>query len=323
MALTPELATTYDERTHLSTYRIGFSTFASLVAVAVPPILVSLVSGSQDLISSRPVAWLVMGLVFAVITSLSYLVMTMLVKEPRRSAQVLEPSPFISEYRSAFTIYGFSAIFVLFVVITIGIMVLNSILPFFLESALHFGANEQTLILGLLFGVAILAFPLWNVLASRLGKRGSLMLGLLLLALAVLLLVAFSAPGQLSFVLLSMIVIAGFGLSAVMLFPWAMLPDVVEFDENKTGKRREGLVYALFTFGQKMAGSIGVFANAIVTSVFAYQQGVLEQAPETVRAITFMAGPVAALIFLGAIGLTWRFPITRAKHEAVKKHLSV
>src|SRR5690606_1759134 len=40
MALTPELARDYDERTALSSYRIAFGTFASLVAVALPPLLV-------------------------------------------------------------------------------------------------------------------------------------------------------------------------------------------------------------------------------------------------------------------------------------------
>ena len=51
-----------------------------------------------------------------------------------------------------------------------------------------------------------------------------------------------------------------------MMLPWAMLPDVVEFDALAHGERREGLLYALFTFGQKAAGSLGVFANALVAA---------------------------------------------------------
>ena len=100
-----------------------------------------------------------------------------------------------------------------------------------------------------------------------------------------------------------------------------MLPDVVEFDELANEQRREGLVYALFTFGQKLAGSVGVFSNAIVAAVFGYQQGVVEQSATTVRALQMMAGPVSAGIFLLAIWFVFRFPITKASHEEVQQTL--
>ena len=126
--------------------------------------------------------------------------------------------------------------------------------------------------------------------------------------------------GRLSPQLALLILVAGFGLSAVMLFPWAMLPDVVEFDELQHGLRREGLVYALFTFGQKLAGSAGVFAGAIVASVFGYQQGA-EQAPETVRGVALATGPLAAAVFACALALALRFPITRRSHAAARARL--
>ena len=159
-----------------------------------------------------------------------------------------------------------------------------------------------------------MVFPLWNLVAARLGKKPALIIGILLLAGSLLMLVGFTTPGSISIYLMVMITLAGVGLSAVLLFPWAMLPDVVEFDELNTGRRREGLVYALFTFGQKIAGSIGVFSNAMVVSVFGYQQGVIEQSANTVSAIRWMAGPVAALVFLISIFFVLRFPITKAKH---------
>jgi glycoside/pentoside/hexuronide:cation symporter, GPH family len=317
MALIPELAESYDERTSLSSYRAAFGIFASLVAFAVPPVIVGLFGPS-----SHSSGWLLMGGIFGVMTSVSYLIMTATVKEPKRVEASAPTSSFINEYLSAFKIYGFSQIFVLFIVITIGLIIVNSILPFFLESSLRITGVDQSIVLGTLFIVAILVFPLWNLAASRFGKRTALIVGLIILALSLILLVQFSVPGSLSVYLMLMTALAGVGLSAVMLFPWAMLPDVVEFDEASSGRRREGLVYALFTFGQKIASSIGVFSNAIVASVFGYKQGVLEQAPTTVNAIKWMTGPIAALVFLIAIGFVLVFPITKARHEAVRAKLS-
>jgi glycoside/pentoside/hexuronide:cation symporter, GPH family len=322
MALIPELAEDYDERTSLSSYRAAFGTFASLLAVAVPPVIVGMVYPGVELAQTFSQGWLIMGAIFGLVTAASYLLMVIGVKEPRRVQASIENPDFLSEFRSAFKIFGFRQIFVLFIVITIGMMIVNSILPFFLESYLRITGTNQSVVLGTLFLVAIVVFPLWNTVAARLGKKTALILGLILLAGSLLLLVGFTAPGKISIYLMLMTALAGVGLSAVLLFPWAMLPDVVEFDQLHTGRRREGLVYALFTFGQKIAGSIGVFTNAIVASVFGYQQGALEQSATTILALRWMAGPVAALIFLLSIVFVWRFPITRAAHEEARLKLN-
>lgn len=322
MALTPEIASTYDERTSLTSFRMGFGTFASMLAFSLPPLIILAFSQSEALASSQPLGWLMMGSVFGLITAAAYFTMVVVVKEPEHHATVSrQDGSLLSEYRSAFTIYGFKEVFSLFVILTVGIMVLNSILPFYLESGLLLRAEAQPLVLGTLFGVAILAFPFWNLVAARLGKRTSLILGLLILSSSVLLLTLLSPPGRVSAFLMLMSALAGVGFSAVMLFPWAMLPDVVEFDELASKARREGLVYALFTFGQKLAGSLGVFSNALVAALFGYQQGVVVQDASTVRALQMMAGPVAAGIFLLAIMFVVRFPITKAKHEEARRAL--
>lgn len=326
MALIPEIAESYDERTAISSYRSAFGTFASLLAFAVPPLIILAVSpGAKtppELKTSGPLGWLVMGIIFGVITSTSYLIMAWSTKEPKRR-EVSSPSgSFISEYISAFKIYGFPQVFILFTVITIGLIITNSILPFYLESVVKIPGNKQPLVLGTFFIVSILAFPLWTTFASRLGKRTALITGLVIYALSLLIIVQFTPPGGISTLLMVMIVIAGAGASAVFLFPWAMLPDVVEFDQAHSGRRREGLVYALFTFGQKIASSIGVFSNAIVVAVFGYQQGSTEQTPATIAAIKWMNGPVTALVFAVAILCVLAFPITKAKHEEVRTKLA-
>ena len=321
MALTPELAPDYDERTSLSSYRAAFATFASLLAVAVPPLIVLAVAGGGDLASSSPLGWLALGGTFGLLTALPYLIMVATVPEPKRSVPAPGSSGPLREMRSAFGVHGFPSVFALFVAITVGVMVVSSMLPFYLESALRLPAERQPLVLGLLFGTAIVAFPLWTWVSERLGKRSALVLSLLLLAGFTLTLV-WGSPGRGLGFLLTMAALAGASLSAVLLLPLAMLPDVVEFDELSGGRRREGLFYALFTFGQKSAGSLGVFANALAAALFGYRQGVVEQAPATVAAIEAMVGPVAAGVFVLAAVLAWRYPITRASHARARAELA-
>jgi len=45
---------------------------------------------------------------------------------------------------------------------------------------------------------------------------------------------------------------AGIGVATGILIPWSMLPDVIDLDELRTGKRREGDLYSLFLLFQKV-----------------------------------------------------------------------
>jgi GPH family glycoside/pentoside/hexuronide:cation symporter len=331
MALTPELAPDYDARTALTAWRVGFGVVASMLAVAVPPILVLAVAGGGDLAAAGPEGWRAVGIAFGLVAAAAYLTTAAVVPEPRRAppgeASHDRARPGAAGGRrdgwaSAFRAPGYAAVWTLFLVVTIGIMLLNSMLPFYLESALRLPGEAQTLVLGTLFGVAVLAFPAWGRASAAWGKRAALTVGLLVLAGAVLALVAFAPVGAVSLPLLALTALAGVGLAAVMMLPWAMLPDVVEFDALAVGRRREGLLYALFTFGQKAAGSIGVFANALAAAAFGYVQGSAVQSEATVAGLRLMTGPVAAGVFVVAAALVWTYPITRARHEAARAELA-
>lgn len=318
MALTPALAPGYDERTALTGWRIGFGVVASMLAVATPPMIILGVVGGSELAAASVAGWRVFALIFAAIAILAYLTTATFVREPSYTAAPTGPR---APWWSAFQATGYTSVWVLFLLVTLGLMTLNSMLPFFLESALSLPGEAQTLVLGTIFGVAIVSFPAWGMVSRWLGKRGALTVGLLLLMAAVLALVYLSPPGVITPTLLLFSVLAGIGLASVMMLPWAMLPDVVEFDAWRSGERREGLLYALFTFGQKAAGSLGVFANAIAATVFGYVQGQALQSPETVFGIQLMTGPVSAAIFGIAALWVWTFPITRNRHRAMQEAL--
>ena len=314
MALTPELAPGYEARTALSSYRIGFGTLASLIAAAAPPLLVASINDFVGRSETDQLGWTYMGVTFGAVMSASYLLMALSVREPRASLnpQTSKPPPL----RSVLETRGYLALIALFVSVTLGLGIVSSMLPFYLAS-LQLSSGEQTLILGLLFTVAILALPLWNITAGRAGKSGALALGLAVLIVGLLLIVLVPSVG-LSPSLLTSVTLAGVGTGAALLFPWAMLPDVAEFDLLAHGARREGLLYAVFTFAQKSAFALGAALNAGVLELAHYDADVPSSAQS---AITWMVGPAAALAFLVALLLAWRYPIRKADHDAVREML--
>lgn len=322
LALTPELAPSYRERTILTSYRVGFGTVASLLAAATPPLIVAHFGGAGRLMHSDPRGWVAMGLIFGAIITSSYVLMALNVREPpAREEEGEAPRAPFRDSISILRVHGFVPITLLFMTVTLGLGIVSSILPFYLDVGLGVDAAGQTLVLGTLFGSAVLALPFWSAFSSRLGKRAAFAMGLGVLSAALLLLVGVSPEEGLSPLLLSVAMLAGVGVSTVLLFPWAMLPDVVEFDDWQNRRRREGLLYAIFTFGQKTAFALGVFLNGRVQEWTGYLPGASLQPERAVWGIRLAVGPVAAVVFLVAFGLVWWFPITEARHETVRRAL--
>ena len=314
MALTPELAPEYETRTSLSSYRVGFGTLASLIAAAAPPLLVASLNGAAGLPGEARFGWIMMGVIFGAVMSLSYLIMALSVREPIGVREEVAQPPF----HSILATPGYLRLIALFVSVTLGLGIVSSMLPFYLAS-LQLNPSEQTLILGLLFVMAIVALPLWNLISGRLSKSPTLALGLAVLVVG-LLFTVFAAPSAgLSLPLILSVALAGVGTGAALLFPWAMLPDVVEFDRLAHGARREGLLYAGFTFAQKSAFALGAGLNALVLELTRYSA----TAPSASQAaITWMVGPASCAAFGLALLLAWRYPIRKADHERARAALS-
>jgi glycoside/pentoside/hexuronide:cation symporter, GPH family len=321
LALTPILAPGYDERTSLTAYRMALSVVIALVAVAAPPVLVMAVSGDVELAASGAGGWIVMGAAFGLASLVGYTVVVTGVDEPPPvGVRTTEPFTFRS-VTTAFEQRTFRTVFAMFMLVTVALMIANSLLPFFLESVLGLTAAEQTTTLAALFGTAVVAIPAWAVAAEHLGKAPTFVVGLVVQMVGLLTIAGLQPGIDEAAVFWPLIVCNGIGVSAVMFLPWTIIPDVVEYDELATGRRREGLLYALFTFGQKLAGSVGVFATAIVAAVFGYQEGTASQAAHTVRGLALALGPLTAVVYGLAIVVLLRLRITRDTHAALVRTL--
>lgn len=315
MALTPELAPGYQDRTEMTSWRVAFGTLASLVATAAPPALVLWAEGGGALAAAGAAGWTRVGLALGAVTAAAYLVTGFLVPEPRRPATPARRAAPLRRLRRTLSAPMLRPLIAAFVAITVGLMLLSSLLPFVLESALRLPAAWQTPLLGGFFGVGIVAFPAWTAAAGRFGKARTLAAACALLAVSLPALAAFAPVGRLGAGLLVPAAVAGIALSGALLLPWALLPDVVELEAARSGgDRREGLLYALFTFAQKVAGSAGVFATGLATALLGYRPGLVEQAPATVAGLRVAIGPVAAAAFLIAAALAASLGDDRTRH---------
>ena len=106
-----------------------------------------------------------------------------------------------------------------------------------------------------------------------------------------------------------------------------MVPDIVEYDQIRTGQRREGSYYAFASFFQKLATGFAIWAMGQVLAWAGYinptpSNPFPAQPEQAVQAIRWFAGPIPALLLVLAIVFAWFYPITREQHQATLEELT-
>ena len=186
-ALTPEISKDYDERTSITGYRIFFNLLASLTVAVAAPMIVD--ASIQNGFTPQQ-GYLLVGGLFGGLAALPFLLVFFVVRE-RPTAPMEEDAPPLKDVLK--TIWGnvpfrFATVMNLLNWITFDLVGL--MLPFFLmywvaggdqlASVNIFGVSIalDSVVLGVLLVVAVLAVPLWTWLAHQYSKRVAYIVGM-------------------------------------------------------------------------------------------------------------------------------------------------
>jgi MFS family permease len=139
-----------------------------------------------------------------------------------------------------------------------------------------------------------------NAVSRRIGKKGVYYWGMIWwIAVSFLLFIVQPSWSPVAIIVLG--TLAGVGVATAYLIPWAMLPDVIELDELKTGRRREGAYYGFFVLLQKLGLALGLFLVSQGLAIAGYvtppagATTAIAQ-PDTPFAIRLMIGPPRAIL---------------------------
>ena len=104
--------------------------------------------------------------------------------------------------------------------------------------------------------------------------------------------------------------------------PWAMIPDIIEQDELRTGQRREGSYYAFVSFFQKLGTGLALWGMGQALALTGYitpveGQPLPVQPPAAVQMIRWTMGVVPVILLALAILMAARYSITRESHQAM------
>jgi len=314
-ALTPELTRDYDERASLTSIRMVYSVFGYILGAALTTILAGLFQGAG---LNMQHAWSATGAVFGTIAVITTLITTMSIKE--NPEQVGEPSklPAIKAFIIPFKNKPFIVLMVAFILSSFSFTVLTALVPYFIQYQLNMKDQVSFVLLVMLLTIGIFLIPA-KLVSDRINKGPAYALGLFIASLAII--SSFFLPHGYTPLIYVVAAVAGLGFSAQWVFPWSMLPDVVEYDEKMTGERREGVYYGLWAFLTKFTGALGVAVSGWALGLFGYVPNV-EQTAHALFGIRLFFSVVPAVVILFSLPFLIWYPITRKTHAALVKQLA-
>lgn len=119
----------------------------------------------------------------------------------------------------------------------------------------------------IIIGSSFLGVLFMPKLVKRFGKKQTVMIGFAVSAAADAL--NFCLPSNV-YIFTALASIAFIGISIPNGITWALVSDIIDYGEWKTGERKEATTYSLFNFSRKLAQSLSGFLSGIGLSVIGY-----------------------------------------------------
>ena len=169
--------------------------------------------------------------------------------------------------------------------------------------------------------VGFLGIPIFQWIAKKYGNRNSLMTAMAIVSTASVSTLFTYTPAMPYLTILTGILLAPATAGMWVVIP-PMLGDIVDFDELRTGERREGSFSSIYSWQLKMAFSIGGGLSGPLVELVGFRVAAGIHQPEHVIYLMRVLLSFIPLVFVGiAMILLWRFPLGRARMAEVNAEL--
>lgn len=292
IAMPAEMTDGYDERTRIVSFRMVFVSIGVLLAGTLAPGIVAATGGGRE-------GYAMMGGTFAALCGGVMLVSVIGTRSAVFTTRSDRSLTAIEQVRLGLANRPFRVLWIAFVVQMVSIAISTAVLPYFAKYQLGGGEALVTAFF-LVFTLGTLAsMPAWVALAGRMGKRDAFALSTVLQAIGATFL--FWTPGLSPAAFLVGAAVMGVGNAGVQMFPFAMLPDVIDEDRRRTGLNREGAFTGIWIAGEKLGLAIGAAVIGLALSIARFEEGagsVVSQPDAALLTIRLgmSVGPAAILI---------------------------
>lgn len=286
------------ERASLSTFRsVGASIAGLIIGVLVPQIVYTTDPEGNQVV--MPVRFLITAIVFGVLAVICYLLCYRMCRERVKLDKGQE-----RQKRSGNTFASLGGLIknramVALVCVSL-LLLLASLLGQTMNSYLFLdyfkNAKALSVLNFIVMGSVFLVAAFSSRIADKYGKKEAAAMGMFSSGLIYLLLFFLRVKGIPVFMVLSFLATLGVGYFNLVV--WALITDVIDYQEIISGEREDGTVYAVYSFarklGQALAGGLGGFALTAI----GYISGATVQTKQVGERIYTIATLVPAVCYL-------------------------
>jgi len=311
-ALGAELTLDYHERSSVFGIRSLFTAAGTILGAVLPGIL----EDGFGIADERRVFALV-AVTYAVMLIALSLVMLAIVQE-RPEFVARESNPFIPGIRRAMRNRPFRILLLAGVINAIPASVPAILIPYFTYYVIRPDnpATWLAIFLLLYLGAGLVMLPAWLAVARRFGKLATLATSASM-GIAGSVLFFFADQGDVTYVA-CVYAFTGIASGALLFVIPAMGADVIDYDELRTGKRREAQFGAFWACIPKFVAIPGGSVPIAILSAVGYVPNV-EQTPEVVFTIKFLYSIFPATFYVAALLVVLRYPISAAIHLRIRE----
>jgi GPH family glycoside/pentoside/hexuronide:cation symporter len=302
LALLPEIATSSEERTRISTLMTAFSIFATIGGNLVLGAVVAKFQGGRALLGVHfangfePQALAIAALAFGFF----YLSIAFVRERPHSDG---DPPhlPFRAAVTESFRNPAFLPLVIPLSVFLIGVNVVITSVPYLGRAILHASEAEASYGTAAVYLSAGASLPLVGRAAARFGKKRVYSVALLAMALvfAAVPLVAVSPRPTATY--LGLMVLLGVPVGAMLVLGRVLISDVIDADFARTGLRREAMYFGMQGLMTKVSFGVGPL---LATQLFANFGNTAEH-PLGI----LLCGPVAGVLGIAGWLAFRRYPL--------------
>jgi GPH family glycoside/pentoside/hexuronide:cation symporter len=300
------------ERASLSVFRAFGANIAGLFVALVPPLVIyANVDGVSQVV---PRMFFLTAIAFSVIALVFYAICYTQVRERVQAVPVEDKRSFgallrsLAGNRALLGLMGGNVILMLASLLTLS-MAAYLWLNYFNNGALSGPAQLANYL------PALLLAPIAAWLARRFGKKEVIVTGMFFSSAVYLVLAFTQVTSPWAFILITML--AGLGMGTYTLLVWALIGDVIDHEEVRSGERDDGTVYAVNTWARKvglaLAGGVAGFALTAV----GFESGSVTQTQDTIEGIYLVSTLVPGVLYaLAALLLLLVYPLNQSRVAA-------
>lgn len=161
-----------------------------------------------------------------------------------------------------------------------------------------------------------LFLPFMGKLIRKFGKKEICSAGLIFSAVinVVMFLIRFTELADNPYVFLVLIFFSGAGQTFLVLEIWALVMDVIDYQEYLSGRREEGTSYSFYSFARKLGQAVAGAGASAVLGIIGYN-GTLSAQPPEVLSKLYDAATIVPAVVLGTMFLLLNFCYKLSKKQ--------